>query len=116
MDILISLLQELQPFILNGLWVSIICTFLFMVFKFPARWSETLKTALMHFIIFLVALGWALLVASNPEWPFREKLALWIKIVAFSFLFYELVGRYLIKKLFHGYRIKAEKRVEENQN
>lgn len=113
MDLIEQILSELSPLVLNGLWVSIICTVLFMIFKFPEKWNKDLKNLLMHLIILIVGFIWALLVAANPDWPIREKIVLWIKIVAFSFLFYELAGRYLIKKIFSGYRIKTEKKIEE---
>jgi len=104
------ILKELLPFVMNGIWVSIICTLLFLILgKTPFKnLNENLKTILMWITIFLVAFGWSYLMVSNPEWTQKQLILEWVKIISFSVLFYEMAGKYLVKKIFKGYKISGD--------
>lgn len=113
MDVVTKIYEELAPLLMPGVWVSIICTVIFMIFKLPSKWSSDKKKLLMHIIVLIVSFFWAWLIVDKIDSSLKIVAQDWAKVAAFAFLFYELVGQWIIKKIFKTYRINAEKKLGE---
>lgn len=103
MDILTDLLKLTQ----DGLYVTIVCMFLFYFIPIQKIKKEWLMEVVMRLIIILTAFGITWLSNETAMWN-------WVKAdwksaliaLAFSSLFYEFAGKFIVRKWFDYYKEK----------
>lgn len=106
MEILNDLLKLTQ----DGFYVSIICMFLFYFVPIQRIQQPWLMEVVMRMMIVLTAFGVTWLSNATPMWEWMK--ADWksaLIALAFSSLFYEFAGKFIVRKWFDYYKEKPTK-------
>ncbi len=105
-----EILTELLSLSQGGLYVTIICMFLFYFVPIQKIQKVWLMELVMRSIIVLVAFGITWLSNETPIWEWTK--AIWkasLIALAFSSLFYEFAGKFIVRKWFDYYKEKPVK-------
>lgn len=105
-----NILSELTTLVQQGFYVTIVTMFLFYFIPFQAIKLNWLRELLLRVTIISVSfiIVWLTNEHSIFDWQkhmFKEALI----ALAFSSLFYEFAGKFIVKKWFKSYKMKNTK-------
>jgi len=106
------LTAELFTLIKNGFVVTLILMALFFLLRFPESWNIVVKEFLTKIIILSVALIYCWLVIESGL-NNKQVIAYYLMTVAFSILFYEFAGKYIVRRWFKRYKGEDLKKVNQ---
>jgi hypothetical protein len=105
-----EILTELVDLTKEGFYVTILCMFLFWLLPIQNITKKWILEATMRIIIVLAAFIIIWFGSLTPIWEWTKPI--WkqtLIAIAFSVLFYEFAGKFVVKKWFNSYKVDKTK-------